>query len=207
MRLLDLHLKAFGPFTDRRLDLSGGTEGLHVVFGPNEAGKSSALRAIKALLYGFPQRSADNFLHAHEDLRVGGRLRHSDGSEYAFVRRKGTKSTVLAPDESPLDDGFLDRCLQGMEEKLFSSLFGIDHEALIAGGKELLDQHGDVGQALFAAGLGTRSLRKVLQSLDAEANELFLPRGSKPLINRAVGELEETRREVKSTSLSGRDFE
>ncbi|HSK74962.1 MAG TPA: AAA family ATPase [Thermoanaerobaculia bacterium] len=208
MRLLDLHLKAFGPFTDRRLDLSGGTEGLHVVFGPNEAGKSSALRAIRALLYGFQLRSPDDFLHPYEQLRVGGRLQHSDGTVYELVRRKGTKSTVLsAVDESPIDDSFLDRCLQGMEEKLFSSLFGIDHEALIAGGKELLDQHGDVGQALFAAGLGTRSLRKVLQSLDAEANELFLPRGSKPLINRAVGELEETRREVKSTSLSGRDFE
>lgn len=208
MRLLDLHLKAFGPFTDRRLDLSGGVEGLHVVFGPNEAGKSSALRAIKALLYGFSLRSPDNFVHKHEDLRVGGRLRHSDGSEHEFVRRKGTKSTILSPgDESPMDEGFLDRCLQGMEEKLFSSLFGIDHDALVAGGRELLDQHGDVGQALFAAGLGTRNLRKVLQALDAEANELFLSRGSKPLVNRAVSELEETRREVKSTSLSGRDFE
>lgn len=208
MRLLDLHLKAFGPFTDRRLDLSGGTEGLHVVFGPNEAGKSSALRAIKALLYGFSQRSADNFVHKHEELRVGGRLRHSDSTEYEFVRRKGAKSTILSPgDESPMDEAFLDRCLQGLEEKLFSSLFGIDHDSLVAGGRELLDQHGDVGQALFAAGLGTRNLRKVLQALDAEASELFLSRGSKPLINRAVSELEETRREVKSSSLSGRDFE
>ena len=40
MRLLELDLKAFGPFTGRRLDLSGGREGLHLVYGPNEAGKS-----------------------------------------------------------------------------------------------------------------------------------------------------------------------
>lgn len=207
MRLLDLHLKAFGPFTDHRLDLSGGTEGLHVVFGPNEAGKSSALRAIKALLYGFHPRSVDNFVHAHEDLRVGGRLRHSDGTEYAFVRRKGTKSTVLGPDETPLDDGFLDRCLQGMEEKLFSSLFGIDHDSLIAGGKELLEQHGDVGQALFAAGLGTRNLRKVLQALDAEAEELFTPTAKKRQINLDLARLQETRKIIQDTSLSGRRFE
>ncbi|HYO12976.1 MAG TPA: AAA family ATPase [Thermoanaerobaculia bacterium] len=208
MRLLELDLRAFGPFTGRRLDLSGGEHGLHVVFGPNEAGKSSALRALKVLLFGFPLRSPDDFLHSYDQLRVGGRLLLGDGSEVSFLRRKGSKSTVLSPeDESPLDEGFLDRCLQGMEERHFSTLFGIDHEALVAGGRELLEQHGEVGQALFAAGLGSRSLRKVLESLDGEAEGLFLPRGAKPLINQAVSEYREARRELSDASLSGREFE
>ena len=47
MKLLGLDLIAFGPFTDKRLDLADGREGLHLVYGPNEAGKSSALRGIK----------------------------------------------------------------------------------------------------------------------------------------------------------------
>ena len=42
MKILELALAAFGPFTDLVLDLSGGHEGLHLVYGPNEAGKSSA---------------------------------------------------------------------------------------------------------------------------------------------------------------------
>lgn len=209
MRLLELDLKAFGPFTGRRLDLSGGSEpGLHVVFGHNEAGKSSALRALKVLLFGFPTRSSDDFVHPYDQLRVGGRLLLADGSEVAFVRRKGAKSTILHPeDESPLGDGLLDRCLQGMEEKHFSTLFGIDHNALVEGGRELLEQHGQVGQALFAAGLGSRNLRRVLDSLDEEADALFLPRGSKPLINQAVAEYREARRELSDASLSGREFE
>lgn len=210
MRLLELDLKAFGPFTGRRLDLSGtnGTPGLHVVFGPNEAGKSSALRALKALLFGFPARSSDDFVHPYEQLRVGGRLLLADGSEIAFVRRKGTKSTILSPeDESPLGDGLLDRCLQGMEEKHFSTLFGIDHDALVEGGRELLEQHGQVGQALFAAGLGSRNLRRALEGLDEEADTLFLPRGSKPLINQAVSEYRDARRELADASLSGREYE
>lgn len=208
MRLLELQLKAFGPFTGRSLDLSGGEPGLHVVFGPNEAGKSSALRALKVLLFGFPQRSSDDFLHPYEQLRVGGRLLLADGSEVAFVRRKGLKHTLLsAEDESPLDDGFLDRCLHGMEERHFSNLFGIDHKALVDGGRELLEQHGEVGQALFAAGLGSRSLRRVLDSLDEEADALFLSRGSKPLINQAVAEHKAAKRELAEASLSGREFE
>ncbi|RPH55947.1 chromosome segregation protein SMC, partial [bacterium] len=209
MRLLELDLKALGPFTGRRLDLSGGEHGLHVVFGPNEAGKSSALRALKVLLFGFPLRSPDDFLHSYDQLRVGGRLLLGDGSEVSFLRRKGSKSTVLSPeDESPLDEGFLDRCLQGMEERHFSTLFGIDHDTLVAGGRELLEQHGEVGQALFAAGIGSRSLRKVLESLESEAGALFLPRNAtKPLINQAVSEYKEVRRELSDASLSGREFE
>jgi uncharacterized protein YhaN len=209
VRLLELDLKAFGPFTGRRLDLSGGEHGLHVVFGENEQGKSSALRAIKVLLFGFGHSSPDGFLHPYDQLRVGGRLRLGDGSEVSFLRRKGTKSTVLSPaDESPLDEGFLARCLQGIEERHFSTLFGIDHDALVAGGRELLEQHGEVGQALFAAGLGSRSLRRVLESLEGEAASLFLPRNAtKPLINQALAEYREARRELSEASLSGRELE
>jgi uncharacterized protein YhaN len=211
LRFLDLHLKAFGPFTDRRLDLSGGEEGLQLVFGPNEAGKSSALRALKALLYGFPARSGDDFLHPYDQLRVGARLRFADGAEIEMLRRKGKKSTLLTADgETPLadSDGLrLDRCLQGIDEALFSSLFGLDHAALVAGGEELLAQKGDVGQALFAAGLGTRNLRQVLDGLDAEADALFLPRGSKPRINQAIAEHKEAKRTLAELSLSGREWE
>ena len=56
MRILQLNLIAFGPFTDCRLDLAAGQEGLHVVYGPNEAGKSSALRAISDFFFGIHVR-------------------------------------------------------------------------------------------------------------------------------------------------------
>lgn len=62
MKIIELRLSAFGPFTNRVLDLSAGDQGLHVIFGPNEAGKSSALRAIYALLYGIPAQTADAYL-------------------------------------------------------------------------------------------------------------------------------------------------
>lgn len=208
MRLQELWLKAFGPFTDRRLDLTGGEQGLHLVFGPNEAGKSSALRALRALLYGFPKQTGDDFLHAYDQLRVGGRLLLADGSELRFLRRKGQKSTLLdQEDESPLEDGLLDRCLQGVDEKLFATLFGLDHDALVQGGQELLEQKGDVGQALFAAGLGTRNLRRVLESLDEEADALFRPRGQVKKINQAVAEYQRTRKELSEHSLSAREWD
>ena len=56
MKLLTLDLRAVGPFSGAVLDLSAGEHGLHLVYGPNEAGKTSALRALSYLLFGFPHR-------------------------------------------------------------------------------------------------------------------------------------------------------
>ena len=58
-----LELKAYGPFSDRELDFDSALPGLHIVHGANEAGKSSAMRALQALFFGFPLRTGDNFLH------------------------------------------------------------------------------------------------------------------------------------------------
>ena len=75
MGFLDLELQAFGPFTGVTLDLSH--DGLHIIYGFNEAGKSSALRGIHAALYGIPERTDDNFLHDNKRLRVGASLQNT----------------------------------------------------------------------------------------------------------------------------------
>ena len=95
MRIKRLHLKAFGPFTDKTLEFDSKDPGFHIIFGPNEAGKSSSLRALKALLYGFPERTPDNFLHPNDQLLVGGCLESSDGKEIFFQRRKKRKADVI----------------------------------------------------------------------------------------------------------------
>ncbi|MHC5544865.1 AAA family ATPase, partial [Singulisphaera rosea] len=121
MKILKLDLRAFGPFVDVGLDLSEGDEGLHLIYGPNEAGKSSALRALKQMLYGIPLRSSDHFLVGEYDrMRVGGHLRHTDGTELAFLRRKGNTKLLRTPDDtSAIDDASLDRFLAGIDQGRF----------------------------------------------------------------------------------------
>ncbi len=203
MRLLELHLEAFGPFSDRRLDLSGGPEpGLTVVYGPNEAGKSSALRAIHDLLYGIPVRSADDFVHAHRALRIGARLRFEDGEELAFVRRKGSKRTLLdAESGEPIEAPRLEALVERVPEPLFQQLYGLDHRQLADGSEALLADEGELGRALFGAGLGIAGLRRVLDGLDAEAASLFAPRASKPRINAGLARWRELEARAREASL------
>lgn len=206
MRLVRLDLKAFGPFTDRRLEFNSNGPGLHVIFGPNEAGKSSSLRGLKALLYGFHPQTPDNFLHSYDQLLVGGRLENSNGQELIFQRRKKRVNDLIDENGAPLDTNILASFLHGVEAEIFESLYGIDHDRLVQGGREILAQQGEVGKSLFAAGAGISSLRAVIEQLEQESAELFKARGSNPKINRAIKRYKELQREIKETSLAPKEW-
>lgn len=203
MRIERLDLMAYGAFTDTCLDLSAGAAGLHLIYGDNEAGKSTSLRAIIAWLFGIPARTTDNYLHTHTQLRIGGKLSLSNGGVLEFIRRKGSKGTLLGIDgnDTLADDILLPFLPEGLDETLFKTMYGIDHARLEEGGKELLNQSGDVGQALFSAALGIGSPRAVLASLQAEADELFKSRASTKRVNQAVADFRDAKKRVKEFSL------
>jgi uncharacterized protein YhaN len=206
MRIRELQLRAFGPFTNMTLNLEKGNEGLHILYGPNEAGKSSALRALKALLYGIPHNSTDNFIHNNKDIRIGGRLSNSDGSELAFLRRKGNKNTLLDLDEKVINDSILDNFLQGVTEDAFSILFGIDHKSLVVGGQNILQGEGEIGRSLFSASSGGANLRQILQSFETEADALYRSRGQNQIINKALTRYYELKKKIAELSFSSREW-
>jgi len=203
MRIDRLDLIAYGPFTNKSLNLADGESGLHLIYGDNEAGKSTSLRALIAWLFGIPTRTSDSFFHSNPQLRIGGKLRLSDGNEIEFVRRKGTKGTLLKyGTDNPLDDAILAPFLPGgVDENIFTKLWGIDHVRLVAGGQALLDQSGDLGQALFSAAVGTASLREILSSLQSGAEEIFKPRASTKILNQAISNFKDAQKKIKDSSL------
>jgi len=203
MRINHLDLIAFGRFTEKSLDLSDGDLGLHLIYGDNEAGKSTALRALIDWLFGIQVRTKYNFLHANPQLRIGGELQLSDGETIEFIRRKGNKDTLLQyGSDDPLDENRLSRFLPpGIDETIFTKLWGIDHEGLIAGGQELLEQSGDLGQALFSAAAGTANLREILVEMQNRAVDIFKPRGSKSALNRAISDYKDAQKRMREATL------
>src|SRR5262249_8521430 len=130
MRIARLSLIAWGPFRNTTLDFSDPGARMHVVFGRNEAGKSTTLRAISGLLYGIPRTTADAHTHRMPELRIGARLADRDGKTIDVVRRKGNTSTLLDARGEPIDESVLTRILGGVSEELFASAFGLDHDSL-----------------------------------------------------------------------------
>ena len=205
MKILELALHAFGPFTDVVLDLSAGREGLHLIYGPNEAGKSSALRGLRQALFGIPAQSPDSFVHPYTKMRVGLTLRGGDGAILRFFRRKGNRSTLLAADGARRwPTGDLGKFLNGLSEAEFKSRFALDHEELVQGGKAILQGGGELGALLFQAGGGLKNLLEVQRELDRELEALFKPRGSKPRINAGLAELRAGGRSAKDVAAQRR---
>jgi uncharacterized protein YhaN len=200
VRLLGLHLLAYGPFTNVELDLM--PEGVHVVYGRNEAGKSTALRAITGLLYGIARNTPDAHVHKMPDLRVGGRFRAADGGSLYLVRRKGKDNTLLDRDGRPVDEAVLARLLGGVSEEQFLTMFGLDHESLRRGGESLLSGEGNVGESLFGAAVAGGELHQVLRSLRTEAEQLFTPRAHARSLNEALKVYADAHRRTRDESMS-----
>jgi len=202
MRIVRLDLLAFGPFTQETLDFSDCASDLHIVYGPNEAGKSSALRALRNWLYGIPPRTADNFVHSYQNLRIGGVLETADGTRLEFIRRKGRANTLRGPDDAEvIDEARLHGMLGGIDETTFAQRFGIDYQELRRGGEAVIRGGGDLAQVLFAAGAGVADLRAIQQRLEEECEALFKARGSSQAIPKAISELKKAREAIRQLQL------
>ncbi|MET0341072.1 MAG: AAA family ATPase, partial [Polyangiales bacterium] len=206
MKIARLALAAFGPFTDTTLDFTGAPGALQVVYGPNEAGKSTTLRALTALLYGVPVRTGDAHVHDMTRLRVGATLLDADGNEVTVTRRKGAKSTLLDASNEPVDEAGLTRLLGGLDETLFRQMFGLDHVTLRAGGEALLAGEGQLGETLFSAASGARGVSQLIASLRAQLDGLYKARGKQPRLNQALERLHACERRTKDAMLSPQSY-
>jgi uncharacterized protein YhaN len=74
MRLKMLSPTRYGRFTDNcRIDFGTGSPSghdFHIIYGPNEAGKSTLFNALQDLLFGIESRSTYNFLHAYDTMQI-----------------------------------------------------------------------------------------------------------------------------------------
>ena len=92
MRLIDLHIEGFGKFHDLNLRFA---EGMNILYGHNEAGKSTLHAFLQAMLYGLERRPGiGSAAKLHKKYRpwdaperFGGTLRLAhEGSTYRIVR-------------------------------------------------------------------------------------------------------------------------
>lgn len=200
MRIERLDLLAFGNFTDVALDLSA--PGLQLIYGPNEAGKTTARGAVSNLLYDFDVRTAYAFVHPMSKLRIGARLRAEDASTLEVVRFKRNKNPLLETGSNrPVSASEWAGLLQGVSRSDFESMFTLGWDELLRGTADLLARGGVLGETLFAAGLGVRELGSVLERLDTEAATLFSPRPSAKTVNAALKAHAEARKRTSELSV------
>ncbi|HJX00831.1 MAG TPA: AAA family ATPase [Terriglobales bacterium] len=200
MRIDSIDLIRYGHFSDRSLDFSSRQPDFFVIYGDNEAGKSTLLRAISALFFGVPAKTPDAHSCKGSELRIGATASHGR-ERLSFRRRKGTTATLLDGRESQIQENALGAFLPELDRDRFEQFFCLDHQRLREGGEELLRGKGDVGSALFQAA-GLLELRKLLESLEDEAKQLFSAKARGRVINSLVDEYKDARSELRRLAIS-----
>ena len=200
LRVERLDFRPWGCFEDHTLEFAGEPGTVELVYGLNAAGKLTASRGGRSLLYGIEVRTADRHTFDYADLRIGGRL-VLDGKPVELVRRKGRTGTLTDPDGGALPDDTIAVALGGLTEDVYRGLFEISHNSLVQGGAELLQGRGEVGASLFAAAAGIATLHETLSGLDVEAERIFKPRGRTDPLHKAITDLHAAQKRMREATL------
>lgn len=181
MRILELKLIRYGRFTDTSLDFPTRDRDIHLIVGPNEAGKSTVRSAIGDWLFGIPARTLMGFRHPMSELSLGGVIERLESGEreakqFAFVRTKGNRNTLRNPFGAVLPDVDLHDWLGNLTLDSFIKMIAIDHTTLVAGGVGVLSASNDIGKLLFQSASGIEQIGDALTGLQKEADALWGPR-------------------------------
>ena len=129
MRLLELHIDGFGKFHDRTISFN---DGINIIYGKNEAGKSTLHTFIRGMLFGIERgrgRAAKNDLYTkYEPWENSGTYEgwlrlEKDGTIYRIERRfrKENKSLKII-NETP---AFVSSLLDGLTETMYNNTISI----------------------------------------------------------------------------------
>ena len=204
MRLQELYIDGFGHFHDRTLGPMDSA--MTVLYGPNEAGKSTLLAFIRTVLFGFKSRGRREFYPPLAGGRHGGRIAFTDdeGIVYTLERHEGAHGGPYAlrtdSGEVMSDPAVLQRLTGHVTLDLFSNIFAFSLDEMQSEG--LMDDD-EVSGRLYGAGMGASSLPEFTRTLSSRRDALFRPRGSAQQIAvllRDLNDIDSTLREIEGNA-------
>lgn len=197
MRVAKVQIDGFGTLRDRVYELNGP---LTVLYGPNEAGKSTLMNFMRYVLFGYPSRGSFLRYDGTDGTVHGGALTLTDeaGRLWRVERYEGRTGARGRSGEArvTLDDGtsggeaLLASRLGGMSGELYRSLYAFGLGEL----QELrLLQADEVAAFLYGAGFGGSgaAIRDTERRLQLRMEELYRPRGRNQPIAQTVKALDE----------------
>lgn len=208
MRLRRLDLTRYGGFTDRVLDFGAcapGEPDLHIVHGPNEAGKSTLLNAWLDLLFGIGRTTSYNFLHPYPALQIGALLDLPGGAR-ELRRVKKDRDSLCDADGRPVPETLLHGAMGGIDRSACADMFALDAVTMERGGDSILSSQGDLGQLLFSASAGLAELGQQLERLRDGADAFHRKGGRKTGLRELLTALDALTAERKGLDVQVSDY-
>lgn len=196
MKIRSLDINQFGRFENQKIVLPDSS--FVIIYGGNEAGKSTLMNFMLNTLFGYPQKnSLARWLRNNEENRLGGALtfQGEDGHEFRLERMyKEKEDPRLFTGSSGIGD--VNAQFHGVDRLLYQSVFCFDLEGLR--GIEKM-KPSDLNDFLLGAGMiGSRELAEAEQELGKRCGALFKKGGRNPEINHLLNELDRLRTEMRN---------
>ncbi|MFG0264059.1 MAG: ATP-binding protein [Rhodopirellula sp. JB055] len=178
MKIKDIQIDGFGVWTG--LSVDSLPEGMTLFYGPNEAGKTTLMQFLRAMLYGFTEERRQKYLPPIHGGTPGGAIRVTGPGGGYEVRRHSQltdtdvtgRLTVTGSDGLAQGQHRLGMLLGQIDEPIFTNVFAIGIREL----QELstLDDTSAADELYkLSSGLDRVSLVDVLRSLRAGRNEVI----------------------------------
>ena len=186
MKLLKAEITEFGKYRQFSFDFTAGNQ---LIFGANEAGKSTLYHFIKAMLFGFPKKQKRKRDYETNHAYYGGALEIEIDGEVLRIERmkhlnKG-KATVIIGDEI-FPESYLQKRLAPLDSQLFEQVFTFDQEQL-----QQITQLDEkyLQSALLSLGItGSQQLFLQAEQEERERNKIFTSRGRVLPLNQKLAE-------------------
>lgn len=203
MRIERLALDFFGHFTGKVLEFgkSGQASDFHLIYGSNEAGKTTTMEAYLRLLYGFPHREPYAFQHQRQNLRVSGLL-DIGGETHVFSRLPSRSGNLRGEADAILPEAAIASHLGGLSLDDYRSLLCLDDDTIEKGGEDIAGARGDIGRLLFSAAAGVADLNAVLEQAKTEASGLYKKRASTTRVAELKRQLAEVEGAIRDLDVS-----
>jgi uncharacterized protein YhaN len=217
VKITALEVDGYGVWSGLRIERFA--DGLNVVYGPNEAGKSTLLQFIRSMLYGFSPERRRYFPPLHGG-RPGGRLdlagpngrfqidRHDEaGSEPG--RQEGVAGqeqiTITAADGTRQGEHTLRFLLANLDEAIFNNVFAV--------GLREIQELGTLGDTEAAdllygisAGLDRVSLVEVMRELESSRNRILDAGGGPCQVVQLLADRQKLQQEIEDLESVGRRY-
>jgi len=199
MQLREIFIDGFGIFSTKKI--SGFKQGLNVIFGQNEQGKSTLRAFIERIFFGFPSKTIKkNPYPALAGGGYGGKLICvlSDGKEAIIVRnqsgKKAEASVTINSKQLKGDDEIRD-LLGNISGTFYHNVYSFDLDEFAILGS-LNDD--DLRQRVYGAaeGLNSVSISTVKEELQKRADEIYKKSGQNPVINKLLARIGQAEKQI-----------
>ncbi|WP_348921050.1 ATP-binding protein [Enterococcus rotai] len=207
MKFVAIELVGFGKWQQHRIDFSTKNQ---LVFGANEAGKSTIYQFIQAMLFGFPAKGKRKKDYQPKNgAAYGGRLwfTHPVYGEVQVERFKGQnkgQAKVYFNDQVG-DESMLEKMIHPLTKELFQSVFTFQQEQL-----SQLEKLNEEALQTSLLSLGLSGSQQLLVSREAyfkDAQTIYKGKGSQPLLNQKLNAYQSLQQRVNDKEQQERPFQ